>query len=40
VIGADEVKGKYTEVDIAEAHKHFGDKGARQVFKIEEFPEE
>jgi len=40
VIGADEVEGKYTQADIEEAHRHFGDKSARQVFRIEEFPKE
>lgn len=40
VIGADEVKGKYSQADLEEARKHWGDKDTRQILKIEEFPEE
>lgn len=40
VISADAIKGKYSQTDLEEARKHFGDKDTRQIFKIEEFPED
>jgi hypothetical protein len=39
IIGAEEVKGKYSKSDLEEAHRNFGPKGFQQKVRIEEFPE-
>lgn len=38
VFGADVVQGKYTETDIAEAYREWGDESAYYTKKIDEFP--
>ena len=38
IIGAEEVKGKYSQGDFEEARKHFGGVEARRTLKVEEFP--
>ena len=39
-MGADVLKGKYTNEDIEEAYREWGDNSGYYTKKIEEFPEQ